>query len=54
MLPDEPVFSKTIYNGIYTTDGKVELEEFISLQNGYDNLVHFSVGESKYYYETCY
>ncbi|KAF9822590.1 hypothetical protein SFRURICE_012916, partial [Spodoptera frugiperda] len=46
MLPDEPVFSKTIYNGIYTTDGKVELEEFISLQNGYDNLVHFSVGET--------
>ncbi|XP_050557615.1 uncharacterized protein LOC118280638 isoform X49 [Spodoptera frugiperda] len=46
LLPDEPVFSKTIYNGIYTTDGKVELEEFISLQNGYDNLVHFSVGET--------
>ncbi|CAH1644326.1 unnamed protein product [Spodoptera littoralis] len=46
VLPNEPVFSKTIYNGIYTAAGQVELEEFISLQNGYDDLVLFSVEET--------
>ncbi|KAH9627637.1 hypothetical protein HF086_010789, partial [Spodoptera exigua] len=46
VLPDEPVFSKTIYTGIYTTDlpiNQVVLDELISLQHGYDDLVRFSI-----------
>ncbi|CAH0699971.1 unnamed protein product [Spodoptera exigua] len=46
VLPDEPVFSKTMYTGIYTTDlpiNQVVLDELISLQHGYDDLVRFYI-----------
>ncbi|KAJ0179875.1 hypothetical protein K1T71_004466 [Dendrolimus kikuchii] len=42
-MPEEPVFSQTFYLATYTEDDQVTLQNPISLQQGYDELVRFNL-----------
>ncbi|XP_037961565.2 uncharacterized protein LOC105384182 isoform X3 [Plutella xylostella] len=50
VFPDEPVFSRTFYTATYS-DGAVQLQDTVTLSQGYDDDVRFSIaGEYSEYF----